>query len=170
MTDTCYDDCPETVLDRFVNAGGARDKSGNRGNKIQTINKISKVKCAKKCENNANCYAFNHRTSLDPVKYPYKCELLRAPDRYNFSYHTPADITVGWRYFRMKSSCASVKAAAITSESGTASASIIVPSVLGVLLVLVVLVVGYVKWLKPKMVKRSSKTHPAPHPLESSTV
>jgi len=113
MTDTCYDDCPATVLDRFLNLGGVpmRDKSGISGNLLKTINNVSKNKCAKKCENNADCYAFNHRTAVDRVLFPYKCELLKAPDLYDFSYHEPADITVGWRYFRMKSSCASVKKA-----------------------------------------------------------
>jgi len=163
MPGVCYGDCPAAEVSRFVNAGGARDKSGKfPGNLIMTIQEVSKNKCAKKCEANPDCYAFNHRTAEDTEMYPYKCELLRVPDLYNFSYHELADITVGWRYFRMTSSCASVKAANQLA-SGTAGAKIIVPIVLGVLLILAVLVVGYVCSFRNhhSLNKKSSKTHPA---------
>jgi len=174
MTDTCYADCPAgegTELDRYVNLGGVpmRDKSGKSGNLIKTIKNVAKKKCATKCENHAECYAFNHRKSNDTDSYPFKCELLKAPDPYDFSYHTPADITVGWRYFRMKSSCASVKKARPKKTADPAEVAIIVPSVVGVF-VLIALIVGYLKWLRPKNAKRSSKTHPEEPPSEVSTI
>jgi len=140
MTEDCRGECPDNVLERFVKHSHMKDQDA--GHRIKRIPNVNKKTCAKKCEQRTACFAFNHRQN-NPGQWEFACQLLEAPDVFDFTYHTATAQENMWRYYRMKSSCANEKYDMLLEErqaagmTAVATASFVVPVTLAAAFALV---------------------------------